>query len=74
MLTLSRTRCRRRLTFCRRLARGRGAIAHWRNGCRFSWQRRVRYGAINLALLLGQRIVQIALNFNALLALRLSRA
>ena len=73
MLTLRRTRCRRRLTLCRRLARGRGAIAHWRNGGRFSWQSRIRDRAINLTLLLGQRIVQIALNLNALLALGFSR-
>ena len=74
MLTLSRARCRRRLTLCRRLTRGSGAIAHWRNGSRLSWQSRVRYRAINLTLLLGQRIVQIALNLNALLPLRFSRS
>ena len=42
-------------------------ITDRRDGCRFSWQRRVSYGAVQLALLLGQRIIQIALNFNALL-------
>ncbi len=75
VLTLSRTRRCRRLTFGR-LARRRGAtgaITDRRDGCRFSWQRRVSYGAVQLALLLGQRIIQIALNFNALLALRLCR-
>lgn len=75
-LRSSRTRRCRRLTFGR-LARRRGAtgaITDRRDGCRFSWQRRVSYGAVKkLALLLGQRIIQIALNFNALLALRLCR-
>jgi hypothetical protein len=75
VLTLSRTRRCRRLTLGR-LARRRGAIGaitDRRDGCRFSWQRRVSHGAVQLALLLGQRIVQIALNFNTLLALRLCR-
>lgn len=75
MLTFSRTRGRCCLTLGR-LARRRGAIGaipDWRDGSRFSRQRRVSHGAVQLALLLGQRIVQIALNFDTLLALRRNR-
>ena len=75
MLTFSRTRGRCCLTLGR-LARRRGAIGaipDWRDGSRFSRQRRVSHGAVQLALLLGQGIVQIALNFDTLLALRRNR-
>ena len=71
MLTLYRTRSGGSLTFSCCLTRG-GAITDRSNGRRFSRQRRVRYGAVNLALLLSQRVVQIALNLDALLSLRLS--
>ena len=75
MLTFSRTRGRCCLTLGRP-ARRRGAIGaipDWRDGSRFSRQRRVSHGAVQLALLLGQRIVQIALNFDTLLTLRRNR-
>ena len=74
VLTLCRTRRCSRLTLGR-LARRRsaiGAITDRRDGCRFSRQRRVRYGAVNLALLLSQGIIQVALHLNTLLSLRLS--
>ena len=49
--------------------------ANRRSGCRFSWQRRVHHNVINLLLVLWlcQCIVQIALNFYALLAFRRNR-
>ena len=72
MLTLSRTRRCRRLTLGSGLTRG-GAIAQRRNGSRFCRQSRVGYRAINLPLLLGQRVIQITLNLNALLPLWFSR-
>lgn len=58
---------------CRRLLLGIAAM-NWRNGGWFSWQRGVHHGSVNLFLILRlhQRVVQIALNLNTLLAFRRS--